>query len=96
MMALTRVAAGLFGDLMMLILFTVQDLVFGNRGGSLDAAAAHDSDARRIVVLLAAGAFGGVAWYLLRRLTPGEKTEIDDVVWGRGRGCRSAGSWPRR
>jgi chloride channel protein, CIC family len=84
MLALTGVAAGLFGDLMMLILFSVQDLAFGDRDGSLAAAAGHDSDARRIVVLLAAGVFAGVAWYLLRRLTPGEKTEIDDVVWREG------------
>ena len=26
----------------------------------------------------------GAAWYLLRRCTPGERTEIDDVVWGEG------------
>jgi H+/Cl- antiporter ClcA len=39
---------------------------------------------RRLVVLVAAGAFGGAAWYLLRRFTPGERTEIDDVVWGEG------------
>ncbi len=44
----------------------------------------RSSDARRITVLLTAGAFGGAAWYLLRRLTPGERTEIDDVVWGDG------------
>ncbi len=85
MVALTGVAAGLFGDLMMLILFSVQDLAFGSQaGGSLDAAAAHAPDVRRIAVLLTAGAFGGAAWYLPRRLTPGEKTEIDDVVWGEG------------
>jgi chloride channel protein, CIC family len=84
MVVLTGVAAGLFGDLMMLVLFTVQRLAFGWHGGSLEAAVAQVSDTRRIVVLLAAGAFGGVAWYLLRRLTPGEKTEIDDVVWGEG------------
>lgn len=84
MVALTGVAAGLFGDLMMLILFTVQRLAFGWRGGSMEGAVAWDSDARRVVVLLAAGALGGVAWYLLRRLTPGQRTEIDDVVWGEG------------
>jgi chloride channel protein, CIC family len=84
MVALTGVAAGLFGDLMMLVLFSVQRLAFGSRGGSLESAVSQASDARRIVVLLAAGVFGGVAWYLLRRLTPGEKTEIDDVVWGEG------------
>jgi H+/Cl- antiporter ClcA len=84
MVALTGVAAGLFGDLMMLILFTVQRLAFGWRGGSLESAVAQVPDVRRVMVLLIAGAFGGAAWYLLRRLTPGEKTEIDDVVWGEG------------
>jgi chloride channel protein, CIC family len=84
MVVLTGIAAGLFGDLMMLLLFTVQRLTFGWRGGSLESAVAQTPDAHRIVVLLAAGAFGGIAWYLLRRLTPGEKTEIDDVVWGEG------------
>ena len=84
MVAATGVAAGLFGDLMMAILFSVQRLAFGWRGGSLEAAVARASDLHRLVVLLAAGVFGGVAWYLLRRLTPGERTEIDDVVWGEG------------
>jgi chloride channel protein, CIC family len=84
MVVLTGVAAGLFGDLMMLILFTVQRVAFGYRGGSLESAVSQVCDMRRIVVLLAAGAFGGIAWHLLRRLTPGEKTEIDDVVWGEG------------
>ena len=35
-------------------------------------------------MLLAAGAFGGIAWFLLRRYTRGEKSELDDVVWGDG------------
>ena len=77
-------AAGLFGDLMMLILFSVQHLAFGYHTGTLEAAVERASDARRLVVLLAAGAFGGVAWYLLRRYTPGEQSELDDVVWGDG------------
>ncbi len=84
MVVLTGVAAGLFGDLMMLILFNVQHLAFGYHSGSLESGVAHASNLRRIVVLLAAGVFGGTAWYLLRRLTPGEKTEIDDVVWREG------------
>jgi CIC family chloride channel protein len=84
MVVLTGVAAGLLGDLMMLILFSVQHLAFGYQVGSLQAAVEHASDARRLVVLLVAGAFGGAAWHLLRRLTPGERTEIDDVVWGEG------------
>ena len=84
MVVLTGVAAGLLGDLMMLILFSVQHLAFGYHAGSLEAGVSRSSDVRRIVVLVAVGAFGGAAWYLLRRCTPGERTEIDDVVWGEG------------
>src|SRR5579859_5823705 len=61
MVVLTGVAAGLLGDLMMLLLFSVQRLAFGYQAGSLQAAVEHDSDARRLVVLLVAGAFGGAA-----------------------------------
>jgi CIC family chloride channel protein len=84
MVVLTGVAAGLFGDLMMLLLFSVQHLAFGYHAGSLQAAVSRAPDTRRLAVLLIAGALGGAAWYLLRRLTPGERTEIDDVVWGEG------------
>ena len=84
MVVLTGVAAGLFGDLMMLVLFSVQHLAFDYHAGSLITAVSRASDVRRLVVLVAAGAFGGVAWYLLRRFTAGERTEIDDVVWGEG------------
>jgi chloride channel protein, CIC family len=82
--AATGVAAGLFGDLMMLILFSVQHLAFGYHTGSLEAAVERASDVRRLVVLLSAGVFGGIAWFLLRRYTSGKKSELDDVVWGDG------------
>jgi chloride channel protein, CIC family len=81
MVGLTGVAAGLFGDLMMLILFTVQHVAFGYHSGSLDSAVEHASDTRRLGVLLFAGVFGSLAWYLLRRHTGGERSDIDDVVW---------------
>lgn len=84
MVVLTGVAAGLFGSLMMLLLFNIQYLAFSYHSGSLEAAAERTGDVQRIVALLAAGAFGGVAWYLLRRFTPGEKSDIDDVVWQPG------------
>jgi CIC family chloride channel protein len=84
MVALTGVAAGLFGDLMMLILFTVQHLAFGYHTGTLESGVEHASDTRRLVVLMIAGAFGGISWFLLRRYTRGEKSELDDVVWGAG------------
>ncbi len=82
MVVATGVAAGLFGDLMMLILFTVQHLAFGYHTGSLEAAVERASAARRLIVLLIAGAFGGISWFLLRRYTTGKKSELDDVVWG--------------
>ena len=82
MVVATGVAAGLFGDLMMLILFSIQHVAFGYHTGSLEAAVERASDIRRLVVLLCAGVFGGVAWFLLRHYTSGEKSELDDVVWG--------------
>ena len=86
MVALTGIAAGLFGDLMMVILFSVEHLAFGYQAGPFEAGVEHASALRRVAVLLAAGVFGGVAWYVLRRYTRGEKSEIDDVVWnGDGR-----------
>lgn len=84
MVAATGVAAGLFGDLMMLILFSVQHLAFGYHTGSLEAAVERASDVRRLVVLLSAGVLGGIAWFLLRHYTSGKKSELDDVVWGDG------------
>ena len=84
MVVLTGVAAGLFGDLMMLVLFTVQHLAFGYYTGTLESGGQHASDTRRLVVLLIGGAFGGISWFLLRRYTRGEKSELDDVVWGDG------------
>jgi H+/Cl- antiporter ClcA len=81
LVALTGIAAGLFGDLMMLILLSVQRLAFGYHSGSFESAVWRDSDLRRLVVLLAAGVLGGIAWFLLRRFTAGKKTDLDDVIW---------------
>ncbi|MGA3218602.1 MAG: chloride channel protein [Acidimicrobiales bacterium] len=86
MVALTGVAAGLFGDGLMDVLFGVQHLAFGYHSGSFQSAVEHASVLRRVAPLLAAGAFGGVAWYLLRRYTEGESSQIDEEVWsGDGR-----------
>jgi chloride channel protein, CIC family len=82
MLAATGVATGLIGDFLMLVLFNVQYLAFGYHAGSFMAAVAHTSDLRRVVVLLVAGIFGGVAWYLVRHYLRDEKAEIDDAVWG--------------
>ncbi len=82
---ITGVAAGLFGDAMMAILFLVQRLAFGySRGGlfaSFEAGVSAASAERRVAALLTAGLFGGLAWYVLRRRTPGRSSEIDDALW---------------
>jgi chloride channel protein, CIC family len=84
MVVLTGVAAGLGGDAMMWLLQSVQHAAFGFHSGTFQSAVERASVKHRVVVLLAAGAFGGIAWSALRRYTPGEKSEIDDVVWGEG------------
>ena len=85
-LVLTGVGAGLLGALMMFILYSVEHLAFGSHFGSFQADVEHASDLRRVLSLVIAGAFGGVAWTLLRRRTPGEKSEIEDVLWdGDGR-----------
>jgi len=81
MVAATGIATGLFGDLMMWILFNVQYLAFGYHSGSLQHGIEQASALRRVSSLLIAGAFGGVAWYLLRRHTKGELSELDESIW---------------
>ncbi|MGH3256189.1 MAG: chloride channel protein [Streptosporangiaceae bacterium] len=86
MVALTGVAAGLLGALMMLILFNVQYAAFGYHSGSFQHAVERAPAVRRVSSLLIAGVFGGVAWFLLRRYNKGEPSEIDEALWsGDGR-----------
>ena len=80
-LVITGVAAGVFGALTLLLLFTVQHLAFNYSSGPFEQAVKRSSDLRRLTVLLIAGAFGGSAWYLLRRYTKGEKSEVDDSIW---------------
>ena len=90
LIAATGVGAGLLGDLMMIILFNVQHLAYGYgigaffHVGDFETAVTRAPAPRRVTDLMLAGAFGGVAWYLLRRRTQGEKSELDDVVWHGG------------
>jgi H+/Cl- antiporter ClcA len=81
MVMLAGVAAGLLGALMMAILFNVQYAAFGYHEGSLQYGTEHAPAARRVASLLIAGAFGGVAWFLLRRYTRGQPSEIDESLW---------------
>ena len=81
MVILTGIATGLFGDLLMWILFGVQHLAFGYHSGELQAAVESTSDERRVLVLVIAGLFGAAAWYLIHRYMKNESTEIDDSIW---------------
>jgi chloride channel protein, CIC family len=78
---LTGVAAGLLGVVMMLLLHVVEVVAFGGGAGRFAAVVAAASAARRVGVLVVAGVVGGVGWLVLRRLTPGESTDVDDEVW---------------
>jgi H+/Cl- antiporter ClcA len=80
-LALTGVATGLFGDLLMWILASVERLAFGYHSGSVEAAIAASSRARRVGSLVLAGFVGASAWYLIRRYLRHERSEIDDALW---------------
>ncbi|WP_213030339.1 hypothetical protein, partial [Acinetobacter baumannii] len=65
------------------------------RTGDFEAGVKAASALRRVTSLLVAGAFGGVAWFVLRRYTQGKKAAIDDVLWshsGELSGRRSLGT----
>ncbi len=79
--ALTGVATGLFGDLLMWVLAEFERAGFHYHSGSFQNAVASVSSVRRIVVLLIAGVFGAVSWYLIRRYLKNEKSDIDDAIW---------------
>ncbi|UIJ33743.1 chloride channel protein [Allobranchiibius sp. GilTou73] len=83
LVVLTGVATGLFGVLMMLILFSVQHLAFGtplSGEGTLSSVEAA-SGWHRLLPVLIGGVVAGPAWFLLRKFTPGAKSEVDDVLW---------------
>ena len=80
-LVLAGVATGLFGMAMMFVLFNVEHLAFGYHSGSFEAAVKHASAMRRVAAVTIGGMVGGAAWYLLRRFTPGEKSEVDDAIW---------------
>ncbi|HTV12723.1 MAG TPA: chloride channel protein [Acidimicrobiales bacterium] len=77
----TGVAAGLLGALMMSLLFGVEHVVYGYSSGAFEDAVKRVSDTRRLGTLLVAGLAGGVAWYFLRRVTAGERSDVDDAIW---------------
>lgn len=80
-LVLVGVATGLLGDLMMYVLFNVQQLTYGHTGTAFEYAVEQASDTRRVVALAVAGAVGGVAWFAWRRWTAHERSDVDDAIW---------------
>jgi CIC family chloride channel protein len=78
---LTAVATGLFGDLMMVVLFGFEHLAFGTGPGDYQSHVERATALHRVASLAIAGALTGPAWYLLRKYTKGEKSEVDEVIW---------------
>ncbi|GEL22870.1 chloride channel protein [Pseudonocardia sulfidoxydans NBRC 16205] len=87
---LTGIAAGFVGVALMLVLYSVQGLAFGagTPTSDVEAAVAAADPLHRVLPLLAAGVIAGVGWYVLRRVTAGKASEVDDAIW-RGDGTLS-------
>ena len=79
----TGALTGLLGAALMALLFGVQHAAFGSRAGDFQGAVERASALRRVTSLLVAGGIGGAAWALLRRSTPGQRADLDDVLWTR-------------
>ncbi|MGH9044024.1 MAG: chloride channel protein, partial [Acidimicrobiales bacterium] len=70
----TGVATGLLGDLMMYVLFSVEHLTYDHSHASFEFAVGQAGAVHRVVALAIAGAVGGVAWYVWRRVTAKERS----------------------
>lgn len=77
----TGVATGLFGAGTMFLLHSTQHLAFSYRAGEFQAAVERASWSRRVVVLAIAGVIGGVGFYVVRRRTAGEVSEVHGTLW---------------
>jgi CIC family chloride channel protein len=86
---LTGIGTGLIGAFMMVVLFGFEHLAFGSGPGDFQSHVERASAAHRVASLAIAGAFAGPAWYLLRRFTKGERSEVDEAIWA-GDGTLSA------
>jgi len=81
MVAATGIATGLFGALLVGILYGVQHLAFGYHSGDFVVAVERSSSFRRVASLTLAGVFGALTWTLVRRFMRGQKTGVHDAVW---------------
>ncbi len=79
--ALTGVATGLFGDLLMGVLSLAERWAFHAKTGRYEPAVAASSGLHRVLALAVAGVVGAAGWYLVRRYLRHERSEIDDAIW---------------
>jgi H+/Cl- antiporter ClcA len=80
-LALTGVATGLFAIALMMLLVAVEHLAFGYSSGTFAEGVAQASSQRRMIALAVGGVIAGVGWFLLRRYTSGQRSEIDNALW---------------
>ncbi|WP_419805543.1 chloride channel protein [Terriglobus sp.] len=81
LLALTGIATGLVGGLLMRLLWATQHLAFHYASGELVAGASQVSSFRRVMVLLAAGLLAGGAGLLASRFRG--DTDLGGAVWTR-------------
>jgi len=79
--ALTGVATGLFGDLLMGVLSVVERWAFHARTNRYEPAVAAASGIHRVLCLAIAGVVGAAGWYLVRRYLRHQRSHIDDAIW---------------
>ena len=78
----TGVVTGLFAAGMMWLLHTAQHVAYDYRSGLFQHAVERVSWEHRLLVLGLAGLIAGIGWHTLRRLTPGDRSDVHGAVWG--------------
>ena len=81
MVLLTGVGAGLTSGLLMRLLRGVQHVSFSYTQGDFLSGVRNTSGEHRVIVVAAAGIFGGLSLYLLRRASGGSGTEVTGAIW---------------
>lgn len=81
MVVLTGVGAGLFGAALMALLTLAEHIAFGYASGTFEDGARQASWLRRMLATACGGVIAGVGWFLLRRWTRGQRSEVDEALW---------------
>ena len=81
MVVLTGVLAGVTSGLLMKLLRLVQHVSYAYSSGDFLDGVKRSPGGRRVLIMVLAGIVGGVALYLLRRVTGGTGGEITGAIW---------------